>query len=575
MTPNATDIPPNGAESKLGFRQTLSTLGRTFWMLNIMEMWERLAYYGMRVVVPIYIMQADEPMGLHFTPAQKGVIYFGWAIMQSWLPMFTGGYADRYGYKPTIFVSITVKIVGYVLMATQTSYTGFFAGCLVLAAGTAIFKPGIQGSLAQTMKRGTSSVGWSLFYQCVNIGAWLGPFLAHALKDVGWPYVFYGCAAIVSLNYLMLFTYREVPSGAEQTMGFRAVFKTTLENIWPFWFRGGAFVSWRVCIGWISVLAGFVVLIWADPDFAWGQKKAIGAALMVLGAVIGTWLRGGRFELQLRLPILIMILSGFWMVMYQIWDLHPNFIVDWIDSTSLAENLKVLPDIVRNLMIEDTDRGVQVSQEQLINLNALLIMIFVSLVGFAVRSLRVLTCMVFGIMTVTIGVVLAGFTTSAYIFLLGITFFSFGEMLTGPKKNEYFATIAPPGKKALYLGYVNIPIAIGQGFGALIAGSLYGEYGEKAVLAQKYIAEHTDLGAASDWNGEVSSLSKTLGIDRTESFAKLQEMVGIDAVEATTLLWNTYEPQVVWLPFAAVAVVSAVALAIFGQMAKRWSDMNA
>ena len=37
----------------------------TFWMLNIIEMWERLAYYVLRPVAPIYIMQATEPGGLH------------------------------------------------------------------------------------------------------------------------------------------------------------------------------------------------------------------------------------------------------------------------------------------------------------------------------------------------------------------------------------------------------------------------------------------------------------------------------------------------------------------------------
>ena len=35
-----------------------------------------------------------------------------------------------------------------------------------------------------------------------------------------------------------------------------------------------------------------------------------------------------------------------------------------------------------------------------------------------------------------------------YTVFLGIVLFSIGEMLTGPKKTEYFALIAPPGKKA-------------------------------------------------------------------------------------------------------------------------------
>lgn len=499
------EFTPPGRRS---FFQTLGSFPKAFWMLNTIEMWERLAYYGMRVVVPIYIMQADEPDGLHFTALQKGSIYFGWAIMQSLLPMFTGGYADRYGYKNTIAVSVTVKILGYVLMATQRTYFGFYTGCMVLAAGTAIFKPGIQGSLAQTMTRENSSTGWSVFYQLVNVGAWMGPFLAHYLKGISWPAVFYGCAGIVALNYLMLFTYKETPSGSAQTDSFFRVFAVTISNIF-----------------------------------------------------------------SARLITLILILAGFWMMMYQIWDLHPNFIVDWVDSTRVAEDLKVLPDFMRNRMVEETDRGVQVSQEQMLNLNAFLIMLFVSFVGFLVGHLKRLTCMIGGIIMATCGVFVAGWTMSGYFFLLGIMFFSMGEMLTGPKKNEYFALIAPAGKKGLYLGYVNIPIAIGQGLGALISGYTYGNFGEKAVLAQKYIAQHTDQAAAS-WDGDMSALEAAAGVPRTGAFDALQSITGLSPTEATNLLWETYHPHYVWIPFIVIGCVSAVSLFVFSRMSRRWADMD-
>ena len=65
----------------------LTSLPRSFWMVNIMEMFERLAYYGVRTVIPIYIAQADEPGGLHFTQIQKGEIFFVWAVVQSLVPM--------------------------------------------------------------------------------------------------------------------------------------------------------------------------------------------------------------------------------------------------------------------------------------------------------------------------------------------------------------------------------------------------------------------------------------------------------------------------------------------------------
>ena len=103
--------------------------------------------------------------------------------MQSLVPMFSGGFADRYGYKKTISLSIVLKIIGYLLMATQREFYPVLFGCCVLAFGTAIFKPGIQGSLVQTMSKKNSSVAWGTFYMLVNIGGFLGPPLAHFLYD--------------------------------------------------------------------------------------------------------------------------------------------------------------------------------------------------------------------------------------------------------------------------------------------------------------------------------------------------------------------------------------------------------
>ena len=53
-------------------RSDLAFLGGQYY-----EMIERLAYYGVRVVIPIYIAQADEIGGLHFSQADKGFISCG------------------------------------------------------------------------------------------------------------------------------------------------------------------------------------------------------------------------------------------------------------------------------------------------------------------------------------------------------------------------------------------------------------------------------------------------------------------------------------------------------------------
>jgi dipeptide/tripeptide permease len=505
---SAPDLDPTdplaGRRKVMGF-----TVG--YWMLNVIEMFERLAYYSIRSVVAIYIMQADDPNGLHLTAADKGTIYAFWFAFQSILPTFTGGFADRYGYKKSLFVSITLNIIGYVLMGLLTSYTGFLLGVIVLATGTAFFKPSIQGSLAHNLTRTNSSLGWGIFYWIVNVGAASAPVLANFVRtDMGWQALFFIAAGIMSLNYLMLFTFKDFSSGADKTQGPARVLWRTLRNL--------------------------------------GDARLV------------TWL---------------LIMSCFWLMMYSLWDLQPNFVTDWNDSSDVSQLIEKVP-FLPDEWVVDTDRGPQVPQELLINLNAVLIVLLVIPVSWAVRKMRTLEAMVLGMTMATAGVLVAGLTAAGGVFLVGVACFSFGEMLTGPKKSEYLGLISPPGKKGLYLGYVNIPVGIGGLVGAKLQGYFYGNFGEKAVLAQKYIVEHTELVPRGSWDGHVSSLDAVTGVPRTEAFVKLQEILGLDATAATDLLWTTYQPgPAVWFPFAGIGGVAIIALIVFARMARRWKDMDA
>jgi len=269
-------------------------------------------------------------------------------------------------------------------------------------------------------------------------------------------------------------------------------------------------------------------------------------------------------------------MSCFWLMMYQLWDLQPNFIADWVDSGGIAARLDWLPAWMGRALVEQTQRGPMIPQQVLLSANAFFIILGVVGVAWLTRRLRTLTAMLFGMILATVGLLVAGLTSSAWILLLGILFFSLGEMATGPKKSEYLALIAPPGKKGLYLGYVNIPVGVGVYAGSKIAGYVYGHFGEKAVLALRYLAERTTWGQARAWDGNVASLEAALGINRTQAMDKLVELTGLNATDATRLLWDTYSPHLhVWLPFAIIGLLAAAALWAFGRRATRWSDMNA
>ncbi|MBV9891496.1 MAG: MFS transporter, partial [Rhizobacter sp.] len=408
--------------------EQLRELPRAFWMLNVMEMFERLAYYGVRVVIPIYIAQADEIHGLHFTQSQKGFIVMLWALVQTGVPVFSGGFADRYGYKRTIAVSIAIKVAGYLLMATQRDFWPFTTGCLVLALGTAIFKPGLQGSMLQQLDKRSSSVGWGAFYMLVNIGGFLGPPLAHYLYGISWPAVFYGCAVIVSLNFAMLFTYPTIAAGGVHSGGVLDVAKTTFRNL-------------------------------ARP----------------------------------RLALFILIMSGFWLMFMQLFDMLPNFIVDWVDSSAIVRTLQ-LP----ALFTKETPRGTMIAQEWMINANSLLIILCVVWISHLVARMRRVHSITAGIVVASLGLLLAGFTMSGAACIAGILCFSVGEMLASPKMLDYLGVIAPAGEKALYMGYANMPTAIGWAYGSFLGGQIYDEMGDKASLALRYLKEHGGLDAGVD-----------------------------------------------------------------------------
>jgi MFS family permease len=226
----------------------------------------------------------------------------------------------------------------------------------------------------------------------------------------------------------------------------------------------------------------------------------------------------------------------------------PNFIVDWVDSSGIVRALH-LP----AMFTTETPRGTQIAQEWLINANAGLIVIAVVWVSHMVARMRRVHSIFLGITISSLGLLAAGFTTAGVMCLLGILFFSVGEMLASPKMNDYLGVIAPEGQKALYMGYANMPQAIGWALGSLWAGSIYDRQGDKANLALRYLKEHHGI----------------TGVDRPQAVERLQEVANLDAGAATQLLWSTYDPYILWYPFVATGIASAVAIFFYAKWVRR------
>ena len=497
---------PPTTDASLGAQ--LTSFSKVFWIANTMEMLERLAYYGLRTVLPIYMVLSLEEGGPQFSHIQKGSIYAAWAAVQSGVPVFTGGYADRYGYKLTVAISIAIKIVGYLVMAYavpmaamasggesalvpghDATFYIFGAGAMLLALGTAVFKPGLQGIIGTQLNPKNGSVGWSVFYQLVNVGGFLGPFLAGYMRLLSWEWVFVSCAIIVALNYVFLFVFPEPDKGeVEQTEGILGALK----------------VLWQSAIG------------ICEP----------------------------------RLMGFLVIFSGFWAMFHQLFDLLPNYIDDWVDSSMVADA------IARPILGElPAEWGGNLPQEYMININAGMCMLLAFVIGYLTGKVRSMTAMIAGIIVAAAAIYSLGVTTNGWFILLAIAMFSLGELMSSPTKMRYFNNIAPPGKKGLYLGYINATGGIGWALGSVIAGDMYEQGGDKVVLARRYLTDELGQGAEA-----VAALEKTAVVPR------LMELASLDAAGVRDMLYTTYSPGFVWTHFALIGLASMVGLIIYDRI---------
>jgi MFS family permease len=491
----------------------LGSFNRVYWIANWMELVERFAYYGVRTVLPVFMVTSFDKGGPQLDHLQKGTIYAVWAIVQSFVPILSGGFADRYGYKLNIAISTVLKIIGYLLMGycivlaeqiagmpaaearkqgADPTYAVFFAGAMFLALGTAIFKPGVQGLIANQMSQQSSSLGWGLFYQMVNIGGFVGPLLAGYLRVLDWEYVFLACAAGIALNFVPLFVFREPPRPQDSV------------------------------------------------------DRHDGPGKILYRSMVGL--------LEPRLFFFTICFAGFWLMFYQLFDILPNFIDDWVDSRGAANALiSVLGEGAVPVV-----NGGNLTQEWVINFNALLISVFAFLVGYYTGKIRSLSAIVLGIAISAVGIYGLGLSPSGYWILGAIAIFSLGEMSASPTMQRYLGDIAPPGKEGLYMGYSNFTIGIGWSVGSVVAGDLYQRGGDKIILAKRYLIEQAGVAKAT-----IDGLEQ----DKVMSF--FEQHLSVDSWQARALLWETYRPQDMWLVFTAIGLASLVALVVYNFAIRR------
>jgi proton-dependent oligopeptide transporter, POT family len=188
---------------------------RVFWVANVMELFERAAYYGLNSVLAIYLTDAIHEGGLGFTEQSVGFLQSLIYAITYVVPILGGALADRYGYRRMLLVAFSLLSAGYFISGHMSAYGAVFAALLIMATGAGLFKPIISGTIARSTTEATSGFGFGIYYWMINLGAFIAPLIVSVLKGISWNLVFTASSLYTALMLLpTLFIYRDPPRPA-------------------------------------------------------------------------------------------------------------------------------------------------------------------------------------------------------------------------------------------------------------------------------------------------------------------------------------------------------------------------
>jgi len=242
-------------------QEVRSGFSSTFWIANTLELFERLAYYGMKAVLTVFLATkaglADEAGALAGT--FTAVIFF--------LPIFAGVLVDRYGFRKTLMSCFAIFADGYFLigmagMEWSQDFISLFGkrnyviGVLLLtAAGGSLIKPCIVGTVATTSKDSTRSLGFSIYYSLVNLGGAIGPIIALTVRqDWGIEYVLVMSSFTSLLLFLGTFFFFREPEAAVSTGEQRTFGKIFSDMLLVF--ANVRFITFLI------IFSGFWIMFW-------------------------------------------------------------------------------------------------------------------------------------------------------------------------------------------------------------------------------------------------------------------------------------------------------------------------
>ncbi len=372
-----------------------------FWTANLVELFERSAYYAVFIAITLYLSRV-----VGFDDIEAGWIGGIFAAGLYFLPPFTGAFADKIGFRNAILLAFSLLSIGYFTLGLLPYKAIVLPALVVLMFGGSFIKSIITGTVAKTTTEETRARGYSIFYGMVNVGAFLGKTFAYPLR-LNW--------GLQSINY------------------YAAV---------------------------MTLLAFIVVYFFYKNVNIDGEGKSFKEAWRGLTKVVT----------NIRLLILIFIVTGFWIIQGQLYATMPKYVLRTV--------------------------GEHASPEWIANVNPFVVMITVVFITNLMKNVRAVSSMTVGMFLMPLSALLmasspvleslTGQSVSIFglfsahpitvMMISGIVVQGLAECFISPRYLEYFSLQAPKGEEGLYLGFSHLHSFLSSIIGFGISGYLLTAY---------------------------------------------------------------------------------------------------
>ncbi len=177
---------------------------KEYYLLNLIFMLERTAWFILIIQIPIFIAQKGEG-GLGFSQTDKGIIYLYWVILQNSLPLLTGSLIDKSVKKKSLLIlSCLLLFLAFLSIGLYQNLFGLLIGITLVSLGVSIFNPLMKGQIGNLINKQNSSFGWGFHFWIYNLSIFvIGVPYSKYLRELGWDYVFVGAGILYILALLL------------------------------------------------------------------------------------------------------------------------------------------------------------------------------------------------------------------------------------------------------------------------------------------------------------------------------------------------------------------------------------